>query len=326
VSGVETGTNTPAVGPGGRTAAVVIPTYNRADMVGDAIEGCLDQTVRPEVIVVDDGSTDDTVARLREGHGDQITLLARANAERGAARNAGAAMARSDILIFLDADDRLRPAHVERVLALAEAHPEATLWATAGVETDRAFRPIGEIARTAPGPIRLEEFLGGEQTVLLPFGVARARFHELGGFVEERELMGSEDWLLTARLLARGPGVRAPDVTIEKRTHDDNTMSASAGMERSMRASRALLFGRWRAELAAVVDDVPALEGRARHAMLRNLAATHYGAGAMAAARRVAREAAGGRLSGVLSDPSLRRSWVRSWLGGPLTRWLRSLR
>jgi glycosyltransferase involved in cell wall biosynthesis len=295
-------------------------------MVGDAVEGCLAQTVRPEIVVVDDGSTDDTVSWLRAEYGDRIALLARENAERGAARNAGAAIATSDVLVFLDADDRLRPRHVETVLSLAEAHPEATLWATGGVETDVAFRPIGAIDRTLPGPIRLEDFLAGDQTVLLPFGVAVDRFRDLGGFVEDRELMGSEDWLLTARLLARGDGVRSPEVTVEKRTHDENTMSASAGMERSMRASRALLFDRWRDEVAARVGDVSAIEARARYAMLRNLAATHYGAGAMASARRVAREAADGRLDGVMSDPALRRSWLRSWLGGPLTRLLRRLR
>ena len=93
-----------------------------------------------------------------------------------------------------------------------------------------------------------------------------------------------------------------------------------------MRASRALLFERYREELEASGVEVDVLEARGRYAMWRNLAATHYGSGAMEDARRAAREAAHGSLIGVLRDPALRRSWTRSWLGGPLTRGLRRLR
>ncbi len=309
-----------------RTAAVIIPTYNRVDMVGDAIESCRCQTVRPEIVVVDDGSTDDTVEYIRAHFNREVTFVARENTERGAARNAGAAMTDAELLVFLDADDRLRPRHIETLLSLSRTHPDASLWATGGVEVDRGFQPIGRLGRTEPGPITLEDFLGGEQAVLLPFGVRASMFRELGGFVEARELMGSEDWILTARLLARAEGIRSDRVTIEKRTHDDNTMSASGGMERSMRASRAHLFDRYREELTGSGTRVDALRDRAQYAMWRNLAATHYGAGAMRDARRAARAAADGSVLRVLSDPDLRRSWVRSWLGAPLTRWLRSFR
>ncbi|MDT8369019.1 MAG: glycosyltransferase family A protein [Longimicrobiales bacterium] len=317
---------TGAAAGGTPPVSVVIATWNAAGLVPDAIEGCLAQTVRPQVIVVDDGSTDDTVPLLRERYGQAIVLLTQPNAERGAARNTGAARADAEILIFLDADDRLRPTHVETVLELARTRPDAALWATGGVEVDRDFRPLAPIERTPPGPITLDAFLAGDHAVLLPFGVRARAVREIGGFVEERELMGSEDWLLTARLLARGDGVRAAAVTVEKRTHGANTMLDAAMMERAMRGTRARLFGRHRAEVAARVDAIERAEDRARRAMLRNLAATCYGAGEMARARAIAREAAGGSLRGVLADPALRRSWLRSWLGAPLTRGLRRLR
>jgi len=306
--------------------AVIIPTYNSVDMVGDAIESCRRQTVRPEIVVVDDGSTDGTSDYIRAHFGREVTFLPQENGERGAARNAGAAATSAELLVFLDADDLLRPTHVETLLGLVGEHPEASLWATGGTEVDGALRPIGPLGRTGPGAITLEGFLGGEQAVLLPFGVRAERFRELGGFVEARELMGSEDWILTARLLAGAPGVRSDRVTVVKRTHEENTMSASGGMERAMRASRALLFEVHRDELGASGRDVDALQRRAHYAMWRNLAATHYGAGAMRDARRAAREAVHGSLLGVLSDAALRRSWLRSWLGGPLTCWLRARR
>lgn len=304
----------------------MIPTYNRVDMVRDAIDSALAQTHRPEVVVVDDGSTDGTADFVRLRYAHEVRLLARENAERGAARNAGAAATDADVLIFLDADDRIRPRHVETVLSLARDYPGASLWATCGVEVDRELKPMRPLVRLDPGPISLEAFVGGEQMVLLPFGVHAETFRAVGGFVEERPLMGSEDWLLTARLLARADGMRSDRLTVEKRTHDENTMSASSGMERAMRATRERLFGRYREEVARRVEDVEALEARARYAMWRNLAATHYGAGAMRDARRAARAATDGSLARILADPDLRRSWLRSWLGAGVTQTLRGLR
>jgi glycosyltransferase involved in cell wall biosynthesis len=87
--------------------SVVIPTYNRADKVLSAIESVLCQTYPDlEVVVVDDGSTDDTGQVLSEAFGDRIRYYAQANQGASVARNNGISEARGEWIAFLDSDDR----------------------------------------------------------------------------------------------------------------------------------------------------------------------------------------------------------------------------
>ena len=86
--------------------SVIIPTYNRAAKVRNAVESALDQTFSDiEVIVVDDGSSDDTGKILQEAYGDRIRYFAQANQGVSAARNKGLAEARGEWIALLDSDD-----------------------------------------------------------------------------------------------------------------------------------------------------------------------------------------------------------------------------
>lgn len=87
---------------------VVITNHNYGRYVGEAIESCLKQTAEVEIIVVDDGSTDDSRDILAR-YTDQVTVLAQANSGVAAARNAGIAAAHGSYIVCLDADDRLHP-------------------------------------------------------------------------------------------------------------------------------------------------------------------------------------------------------------------------
>jgi len=92
-----------------RSVSVVIPTYNRAHCVGEAIDSVLSQDPpADEIIVVDDGSTDDTVAILK-AYGKRITLIRQENAGAAAARNTGLQHASCDWITFLDSDDLWYP-------------------------------------------------------------------------------------------------------------------------------------------------------------------------------------------------------------------------
>lgn len=91
------------------TISVVIPTYNRARIVGEAVESALAQTYPPaEVIVVDDGSSDDTAAAL-EAFGGRIQYVRQENAGPAAARNTGIRHASGCFMAFLDSDDLWEP-------------------------------------------------------------------------------------------------------------------------------------------------------------------------------------------------------------------------
>src|SRR5437773_3781756 len=103
------------------TVSVVIPTYNYARYLPEAIDSALAQTHAPlEVIVVDDGSTDDT-PRVLAVYGDRIRVIRQANRGPGAARNTGIAAARGEYVGFLDADDVWLPRKLELQMARFEA-------------------------------------------------------------------------------------------------------------------------------------------------------------------------------------------------------------
>ncbi|TXJ08184.1 MAG: glycosyltransferase family 2 protein [Aeromicrobium sp.] len=86
---------------------VVIPAYNDGGSVDRAVESALLDETATEVIVVDDGSTDDTVEVVRRMNNPRVRVLSQANGGPAAARNAGLAAATADIVVFLDADDQL---------------------------------------------------------------------------------------------------------------------------------------------------------------------------------------------------------------------------
>jgi len=100
--------------------SVIIPTYNRSGLVGRAVDNVLEQTYRnTEIIVVDDGSTDDTLASLKR-FGDRIRVVSQANAGPAAARNRGIEIASGEIIAFQDSDDLWMPCKLERQVSLLE--------------------------------------------------------------------------------------------------------------------------------------------------------------------------------------------------------------
>jgi len=100
--------------------SVIIPTYNRSAFIGTAVDNVLEQTyLNTEVIVVDDGSTDDTLAVLKK-FGDRIRVVSQANAGPSAARNRGLEIALGEIIAFQDSDDLWMPGKLERQVSLLE--------------------------------------------------------------------------------------------------------------------------------------------------------------------------------------------------------------
>lgn len=107
------------------TVSVIIPTYNRGSLVTAAIDSVLNQTFTPfEIIVVDDGSIDDTRERLQH-YGDKIHYIYQSNRGASAAQNAGLRTARGEWIAILASDDLWHPAKLERQLqALRALGPE----------------------------------------------------------------------------------------------------------------------------------------------------------------------------------------------------------
>lgn len=112
--------------------SVVIPMYNRQDLIGRAIASVLRQTCQDfEIIVIDDGSTDDSCKVVKSIADDRIRLIRQENKDVSAARNRGIDEAKAELIAFLDSDDEWKPGFLETVLRLRNQCPEAGVYATA---------------------------------------------------------------------------------------------------------------------------------------------------------------------------------------------------
>jgi glycosyltransferase involved in cell wall biosynthesis len=180
--------------------SVVIPTYNSGPLLEEAVESVLAQTVpAAEVIVVDDGSLDDTAARMQR-YRDRVEYIRQPNRRVAAARNTGLARATGDLVAFLDADDVWHPEKLARQVAVLNDHPTVGLlatWAKAWPGTFSALdqRPI--ILECVP----LVRLLVFNPLVTSSIIVRREVLEQAGRF--DTELFGPEDydlWLRCARV------------------------------------------------------------------------------------------------------------------------------
>ncbi len=121
---------------------VVIPTFNRAERVVEAVQSVLEQTFRDfELVVVDDGSTDDTGARVARFRG-QVRLIRQPNRGPSAARNRGVLESESPFLAFLDSDDLWLPRKLEKQMTWMASHSDRLvcytdeIWIRGGVRVN----------------------------------------------------------------------------------------------------------------------------------------------------------------------------------------------
>jgi hypothetical protein len=125
--------------------SVVIPTYNCAQWIGQALDSVLAQTMAPaEVIVVDDGSKDDTPGVMERYVARGVQYIRQPNSGVAAARNRGIAQSSGELIAFLDADDTWHPRKLEIQVPVLASRPELGLLATA------LFDPV---ETTDPGQI-----------------------------------------------------------------------------------------------------------------------------------------------------------------------------
>jgi len=182
-------------------ASVIVPTYNRAHIVSDTLNSILKQEHDAfEVIVVDDGSTDNTLGVL-ESYGDQIRVLRQAHQGSATARNWAAREARGKYLAFCDDDDVWLPDHLRLMCELLGAYPKAGMaFSNALFFVDNfncASRPM-----MRPKYLRLLEkrrltpkdlFLKYVVTTLSVVVVTKSAFESIGGFNEKTELVVDAD-------------------------------------------------------------------------------------------------------------------------------------
>lgn len=178
------------------TISAVVPAYNAADTITRTVQSILDQTLPVcEVIVVDDGSTDQTAA-IVERLGPPVRCITQENAGPNAARNHGVREATGDWIAFLDADDSWLPNKLERMAPLLKDDPQTGVVHCYTVDERSWHKYDGELTFD----MLWDHNYVGTSTAI----VRKAAWESVGGFDEDRQLIGAEDYNMWLRLAARG--------------------------------------------------------------------------------------------------------------------------
>jgi glycosyltransferase involved in cell wall biosynthesis len=245
--------------------SIIIPTFNRAQFLGAAIDSALAQGEGVEVIVVDDGSTDGTAALLA-GYGDRVRSLRQSNQGASAARNLGAERANGEYLFFLDSDDLLEPDAIAALLKHAKAlGPDRIPFGRAitvdGANEAAVGPAYGFPHLAAPHNLTLADLLGGIMPLCLSL-TPRKSFHSLGGLRTDLRL--GEDHEFAVRVHLSGSVYVAVDVRVLRvRLHGDPRLSSTRD---NVFGKRALQI--W-STIIASVEGAEDFDGRAKRALAR---------------------------------------------------------
>lgn len=207
--------------------SVVIPTYNRADLVKDTIRSVLDQTIVSslEIIVVDDGSTDNTHAAIAALLDGTVRYYYQANGGPGSARNLGIRVALGDYVAFLDSDDLWMPRKLELQLARLSQTGNAWAFCDAEILSGPSQRMIGLYSKCSYAPhegdIARPLLMGNFIASPTPL-IRRDVFDHVGMFSEDRHRQYTEDWRLWLRIAAYYPIDFVTQPLARYRVHDQS--------------------------------------------------------------------------------------------------------
>lgn len=210
--------------------SVIIPTHDRAEWVGEAVESVLSQQGTSfEVIVVDDGSRDDTPVRLTS-FGDAIRVLRQENRGVSAARNRGIREARGEFVALLDSDDLWKPGKLAVQVAFLDAHPDALVCQTGEIWVRNGVRVNPGRRHRKPSGMMFEASL--ELCLVSPSAVMmRRRLFDLVGMFDE-SLPACEDYDLWLRVARRHPiHLLEGDYVVKRGGHADQ-LSRLPGLDR----------------------------------------------------------------------------------------------
>jgi glycosyltransferase involved in cell wall biosynthesis len=253
---------------GSPLVSIIILCHNYGRYLAEAIESALAQTYRSvEVLVMDDGSTDDSLA-VASGYADRVRIISHPN--RGLERTCNRAVSEcsGELFCFLSADDAFEPTYVEELVRALRHSPDAAY---------AYCRPLMFGART--GPMRCLPFsayflVKRTNFVNASALTSRADYLAVGGYSEDLGDHAFEDWDLWLKMLEqgkRGTYLRAP--LLRWRRHE----GGSRNPERGEREARSVTFIRSRHEkLVEAVDDVRGRTGYTRDFVI---AATDVAAG-----------------------------------------------
>lgn len=217
--------------------SLVIPAFNRGDLIAETIHSALNQTVSfCDIVVVDDGSTDNTAEVLR-GFGERIRVLTLSNGGVQIARNRGVDFARGDYVTFCDSDDLLEPNFVDKAAGWLASQPETDLFycnfvtfTEQGVQADKFSQaPAGFFDGATKSGDMLSDLPDlylrtvSFQPLFMSGCLVKKTFYQaIGGFDTVFTNVGAEDWEFTLRAIASGEVALCTSVLARVRKHIGN--------------------------------------------------------------------------------------------------------
>ena len=212
----------------GPTISIIVPTYNRAGMLGGCIEASLSQTMEDfELIIVSDGSTDETEEVVRSYRESRISFLEKENGGQASARNLGIINSRGKYVAFCDDDDRFYPNHLSTLFSTLQRQQEVGLvysdarWCY----QDRHRKPEIKYSQDFDKKA-LENY-----NYITPVNVLfrKSCLQKISLFNENPSFKGLEDWDFFLRLSDHYPFLHIRKVTSEYNVHRENSFHPESG-------------------------------------------------------------------------------------------------
>lgn len=201
--------------------SIIVPTFNRAYLVGDTIESILAQSYKNfELIIVDDGSTDNTEEIIQKYLFDNVRYYKKENAERATARNYGTSKAKGDYINWFDSDDIMLPNHLEEAVKTILKYGRPEIFAVG----HRYQYPSGKLINTVSytSPTLNDRIYKGNPIINSPV-IVRRDIALANPYNEDPELSCSEDFELWLRLASKFPLYTSPCVTVAIINHDERS-------------------------------------------------------------------------------------------------------
>lgn len=204
---------------------ILIPSFNQEKYLAEAIESAITQNEgkwnNKEVIVVDDGSTDNSLAIAKRYEGVGVKIISQVNKGLASARNTGIMNAKGDWILLLDSDDILLPHALDEIQKVVVSHPEADIIAP-------SFKEFGERDREIilmPNPT-LEDFKTGNRIGYFS-AIKRSALLQVGGYSPRMD-KGYEDYHLWFDLLKRGKLlITIPEILVHYRVKKESMYTES---------------------------------------------------------------------------------------------------
>lgn len=203
--------------------SIVIPAYNRAHLISKTLDSVLNQSYENfEVIIVDDGSTDDTEEVVKPYLADQrFRYYRKNNGERGVARNFGVLKSRGEFITFVDSDDLVYPNYLSHAQELIDKHPDEVFFHTA-YDISTTNGNLIKILNKRKGNLNYQLLKGNILSCIGVF-IKKKVFLDFR-FNENRALSGSEDWELWMRIGAVYKIVYSNEVTASLIQHSERSV------------------------------------------------------------------------------------------------------